>query len=214
MKKIILGLMALMVMSLFNASVYGLPPPNLPHQNSKNFASTIKVFVPYTDLSFGVNTNSAILDTLGVGTAKVQEVNSLGFAGVQMTAAAQDVHMILPIPSNMCVACQLKVSVAWSTSSTTTSQTATWKVLYSAIAAGEALAVAGTALDTAIVADSVTSVAYALQETPQGIIVSNTLSRSDMLHILVELDAVSGLNPASDTVFLHGVYLEYTREKI
>lgn len=155
------------------------------------------------------------LQGLGVGDPTTAEVNSLGFGATQMEAAGDDIHMIVPLPDNICINCQIKMSVAWSTNDVTpTTDTATWKILYAPIAAGEALSAASTALDTVITADAISGVSYGLQETPQGIINAGTLSRGDTLHILAELDAVSGLNPGSDVVFFHGIYIEYVREKL
>lgn len=206
------SLVMAVTITLFSFSSFALPQ-NLPHHNSNDVDDWVKVLVQPNVTTFAADSSQLV--AFGSGNPEISEVNSLGFGAVKMSAAGDDVHMIVPLPDNICVSCPIKVSVAWSTNDTTpATDTATWKVLYSATALGEAFSAATTALNTAIAADAISGVAYGLQETPQGVISANVLSRGDTLHILAELDAVSGLNPASDVVFLHGVYIEYVREKL
>lgn len=202
--KIVISFFAALI-SISNAS---FAAGNLPHQNRSDVDSTVKLFVPYNQFSI-INDAS-----LGAGAPVVAQINSLNISGVQMEAVGDDVHVLMPIPDNMCIDCPSKISVLWTTGASTTTQTATWKVLYDAKAAGETLGVASTALNTAIASDAVENVAYDLNETSQGIIDASVLGRSDTLHILVELDAVSGLNPAVSPTFLAGMYFEYTREQL
>ena len=181
---------------------------NLPHHNRADVKSTVKMFIPYT--SFHTRADASV----GAGDPVTAEINSLGIVGVQMEAAGDDAHTLLPLPDNICVSCPIKISVLWSTNSTTTTQTATWKILYKRLALGDGLAAAATDLDTTITADSVLGTAYGLNETPQGVITAGTLTRGDTLHLLAELDAVSGLNPAVSGVYFHGIYVEYVREQL
>lgn len=203
MKKTLSALVALLVLvaSTFSYAAF-------PHNNRSDVKSTVKVFVPYTAFSI-VNDAS-----VGAGDPVVSEISTLGLASIKMEAAGDDAHVLFPLPDNACVSCPIKVSILWSTTSTTTTQTATWKVLYNEEAVGEAVTTAATALDTAITADSVLGTTRALNETPQGVISANTLDRGDILHILCELDAVSGLNPATTETNFHGMFIEYTREKL
>lgn len=197
MKKLVLAALAVM----FAGQVYALP-----HDNRSDVKSTVKEFIPYTDFHI-------INDVgLGVGTTTVTEENSLGMAAIVMSNTNADIHTLIPLPDNICVDCPIKFSVLWSTSESTTTRTATWKILYSAKALGEGLAAAATALDTAITADAEDDTAYGLNETEQGVISSSTLSSNDILHILVELDAVSGAAPSA--IYFHGLYLEYTRNQL
>lgn len=183
----------------------------LPHDNRSDVGDTVKEFIPWND--FSVTADGTSILSIGSGTPRVAEVNSLGLGAIKTDAISDRVNLFYQVPSNACVGtCPIKISVLWSTSSSTTSQTATWRVLYSAKAIGEALAAGSTTLDTAITADSVLGTAYMLNESPQGVIAANTLSRSDILNIVLDLASVSGLNPGSDTVLIHGIYIEYTRE--
>jgi hypothetical protein len=156
----------------------------------------------------------ASLAGVGAGDPVVAEVNSLGLSGIQLEAAGDDFHWLIPVPDEMAVGLPMKISALWTTDATTTTETATFKALYKAIAFGEALAAADVALDTVITADAVDDTAYGLQESPQGVINGGNMSKGEMLHILMELDAVSGLNPAADVVFLLGIFIEYIRTKI
>lgn len=180
----------------------------LPHNNRADVKNTVKIFIPYTD--FHTDSDSSV----GAGDPVLTEINSLGVMGIQMEAAGDDAHILLPLPDNICVNCPIKISVLWSTNSTTTTQTATWKILYKRLALGDGLAAAATDLNTTITADSVLGTAYGLNETAQGVITAGTLSRGDVLHLLAELDAVSGLNPAVSGVYFHGIYIEYVREQL
>lgn len=190
-------------------------PQNLPHHNSSDVADWNKIFFQPSLTAFTVNSGGTFSWIDAATSLSIVETNSLSFSSLQMSATGSIIHMVVPLPDNTCVDCPIKLSVLWSTSDTTpTTDTATWKILYSAKALGEAWASASTALNTAITADAIDGDAYALQETPQGQINSGTLSRNDVLHLSVELNAASGLDPTSDTVLLHGIYLEYVREKI
>ncbi len=202
MKKLIKGVALLT--ALISTTVFALP-----HHNRSDVDDFLKVYIPYTQFSVDAN-----LVSNSTGTPVVQEINGTDISGVRMDAPGDTVVFNVPLPDNTCVDCQIKVSVAWSTSSVTSGATATWAVTYKAIAAGEALAAPSTALDTTITADSVASTAFALNETSQGIIDGGTLDRSDMLVVAVELDSTQAVNPASAQVYLNGIYLEYVREKL
>lgn len=206
MKKTVSAILVIAVM--LTAVVSHALPRNLPHHNSVDVSATVKEFIPYTDF----HTISSA--SIGAGDPVLAEINSLGIAAIQMEAAGDDAHILIPLPNNICVDCPIKISILWSTTSTTTTQTATWKILYNKKALGQGLAAAATALDTAVAADSVLSTAYGLNETPQGVINAGTFSRGDIVHLLAELDAVSGLNPAVSGVYFHGIYFEYVREKL
>lgn len=185
----------------------------LPHDDSTSVKSTVKVFIPWNQFSMTADGTSIL--SLGTGTPRVANVNSLGIAAVRFDTAGTNgdaIHLTYPIPDNMCVSCPTKISAVWSTSSTTTSQTATWRALYSATALGEGWTAPATALDTPITADAVDDTAYGLNESPQGTINGSILERGDTLDIMMQISSASGLNPASDIVEFHGIYIEYTRE--
>lgn len=201
-------LLAGLLLSLLSGPVFALP-----HDNRSDVDSTVKVFIPWNE--FGVTADGTSIYSLGSGAPRVAQVNSLGFAAIRYDAVSDAAHLLYQIPDNACVTvCPIKISVLWSTNSNTTTQTATWQATYSATALGEAFSAATTALDTTITSDSVLGTAYMMNETPQGVINANTLSRGDVLNLKINMSAVSGLNPASDIVLFHGVYIEYTREML
>ncbi len=199
----LLTLMLLLVAATANAL-----PQNLPHHNRSDVASTVKQFIPFTEFHY--------MNTAGVGAGDplLAEANSLGLVGIRMEATGDDAHILIPIPSNICVDCPIKMSVLWSTNATNTSHTATWKVLYNEGGVGQALAAPATAADTVITADAELATSYMLNETSQAVINSGLFDRGDIIHLLAELNNVSGLNPATSIVFLHGLYFEYTREQL
>lgn len=201
---------ALIVTSLSLAAMPAFSiPQNLPHHNRSDVDDEIKVFYPNS-----VFATTSGVSVVGTGNPEFGVVNNLGFTAVRILNTGHSAHFLYYIPDNFCVDCPINVSVLWSTNSTTTSQTATWKVEHGGYAVGEAFGDATTELDTAITADSVLATAYMQNETAQGVINANTFSRGDIVNFAVQLDAASGLNPASDIVFLHGVFIEHVRQEL
>jgi len=184
----------------------------LPHDNRSDVDTTVKVFVPYSD--FALSADSVGLFSLGTNNPRVAQVNSLGLAGLQVTATGDNVRLLFPVPKNACIECPMKFSIVWSSASTTTTQTATYSILYARAPLGTALSVPASTLSTAIAADAVNGNAYSLNETPQGILNGKLLQRNDILSLLVSLSAVSGLNPVASPTFIHGINIEYVREKL
>lgn len=189
-----------------------------PHLNRSDVASWVRQFLPAVPSiivpSLGVG-DTQVLGGVGAGDPVLAEINSLGITGLQIEAAGDDFHWLWMPPSNLDTSAPVKVSAIWTSNSTTTTQTATWKVLYGQDTFNSgAMAAAATALDTAIAADNCLGTAYVLQQSPEGLIGPGDIDPAKMMHILCELDAVSGLNPASDVVFLVGIMIEYLRAKL
>lgn len=110
--------------------------------------------------------------------------------------------------------------VLWSTSSTTTTNTATWRVRI-AKAALDTTALDGitlTALDTAITSDAAISTANAPLMTPQGKKIGGILADpTDLLMVTVDLNSVSGFSLdefTGDRVTFLGVEIEYVRGQL
>ena len=108
----------------------------------------------------------------------------------------------------------IKLRVLWSSGSSTTTDTATFKILYTPVTI-ETDALPGlpsTALDTAITADACSATANILKYSPQGIINGGTVTDSDALVLLLNVNAVSGLTldgTAAGGVVVYGVEIEY-----
>lgn len=146
------------------------------------------------------------LQFAGTGNPVLQEINSLGIIGARIEAVDDACNHLFYVPKYFNVDTNIKFEVVWCTNNNTTTNTATWKVLYNAAAAGEALAAAGTALDLAITADNVLGT-YKVAVTPYGLLYGGNIEHGDMLHLKVSLGAVSVLNPAVDQVFLLGILI-------
>jgi len=98
--------------------------------------------------------------------------------------------------------------VLWSSSSATTTDTATHRILYTKVQpdSGTLPGLAATVLSTAITADAVVG-ANVLQKSPAGVISGGTITDNDALVLALNVNAVSGL--AIGAVAVYGVEIEY-----
>lgn len=159
------------------------------------------IYIPVTQFS-GFLSNQF----LGTGTPNLEQINSLGIVGTRIDATGDACDHLWCVPKDFNVDTNIKFEVVWTTNSVDTSETATWKVQYSASADGEALAAASTSLDEVISADTVLG-AYKIHIAPYGAIFGGNLQHGDLVHLKVSLDSVSGLNPAADTVYILGILI-------
>ena len=111
--------------------------------------------------------------------------------------------------------------VVWTTSSTTTTQTATWRVRLAKVPLGGTVAPNGatlTALDTTLAASAAIATASVPIQTAQGRKLGGILADpTDLLLVVVDLNAVSGLSLnalTGDGVTFLGIILEYTRGQL
>lgn len=132
------------------------------------------------------------------------EINSLGIYGVKFNAVNDSINHMFYVPKDFNVDTNIKFEALWCTDSVDTSETVTWKVLYSATAAGETLSAATIALDSVITADNVLG-AYKLAIAPFGTLYKDIFQHGDILNIKISLSAVSGIDPAVDDIFLIGL---------
>lgn len=142
----------------------------------------------------------------GAGNPVLDEVNSLGIIGARIEAVDDACHHLFYVPKDFNVNSNIKIEVAWCTDSSDTSETATWKVQYKSIAAGETLSAVDTELNSLITADNVLGT-YKYSVSPYGLIYKDVLEHGDLLHLKISLGAVSGLAPASDIIFLLGILI-------
>lgn len=160
-------------------------------------------FSGYQRIVSGANFNFTFL---GTGTPELQEINSLGIVGARIEAVDDACHHLFYVPKDFNVGSNIKVEIEWTTNNNTTSNTATWKVRYSATKDGEAFSAATTELNSVITADNVLG-SWKRAIAPFGLIYNGLLEHSDLVHLEVSLGAVSGLNPASDQIFLLGIVI-------
>ncbi len=159
------------------------------------------LYIPVTEFSGYLSSSF-----LGTGAPNLEQINSLGIVGARIEAVTDACHHLFYIPKDFNVDTNIRIAAVWGTNSSDTSESATWKVEYSAIAVGETLIAPATALNTVIAADNVLG-AYKVAESAYGTIFRGNLNHGDYLHLKISLSAVSGLNPASDIVFLLGILI-------
>ena len=159
------------------------------------------IYIPVTQFS-GYLSNQF----LGSGTPNLEQINLLGIVGTRIDATGDTCDHLFYVPKDFNVDTNIKFEVVWCTDNATASNTATWKIEYSAISEGETLSLASTALSSVITADNVVG-AYKVAMAPYGFIARGILMHGDFLHLKVSLSAVSGLNLAVDKVYLLGILI-------
>lgn len=129
----------------------------------------------------------------------------------RVTSTGQTFDTLANLP-NMSSSATINLYVLWSTDSTTTTQTATWRLRYAAVTPETDATTASVAvLTSAIAADTVTATANMLQRTAAGVIDPNNVLEGDWLKLRLDCSAVSGLALATDVVNFHGVEIEFVR---
>lgn len=204
-------------------SIASVPHDSNISQSLKDFLETLRqhvvratrpVYIPVSQFSgYSGVTVTAIYGTthfnaefLGNGNPNIEEINSLGIVGARMAAVDDACHHVFYVPKDFNVDTNIKFEVVWCTNNSDTSKTATWKIEYAANAANETLTAASTALSSAITADNVLG-AYKIAVAPYGLLSGGILDHGDFLHLKISLGAVSGLNPATDEIFLLGILI-------
>ena len=193
----------------------------VPHQHSSLAADRVRLFIPADQFS------DPYVDTQAAGTRL--------YDGTQRQAYLQSVNSSLPVrrfdvvtglgaycstqftvPDDMHVGSACNVVVVWGSDNTTTTNTATWAVTYTSLAASTAVGDPTTALNTTITSSAITAGAWSRITTAEGIVNAASWTNGDLLLLKVQLSAVSGLTvPLSganaDNVVLYGVELRYVR---
>jgi len=164
------------------------------------------IYIPATHFSGFYNTTGGTIQFAGSGNPQLADINGLGIVGARFEALNDSCHHLFRVPVDFNVDTNLRVEVEWCTSSPNLASTVTWVVRYFAIADGEIILAASTALDTVITSDNVLG-SYRRAVTPSGFINGGNLEHNDLIHFNVILSEVSGLNPATDQIFLLGLSL-------
>ena len=144
----------------------------------------------------------------GSGAPSFGEVTDSAIVGLHVDDTGDDIGILWPIPYDCDVKSDIQFAVAYSSNSATTTDTHTWKVLYTQVtpnSATEGIEAGATALSTAIAADTNVAGVSAVAQTPWGTLNGGTLTNGRWLCLLVEYDAESGGDCSSDAV--HGLYL-------
>jgi hypothetical protein len=167
------------------------------------------IFIPVTQFSdFSSLTFTPRYGEMSValGEQALEEINSLGIFGARIDAIGDAYNHLFYVPKDFNVNTNIKFEIVWTTNSSDTGESATWGLKYAAIAEGEELADATVALDELIDADSVLGT-YKVAISPYGLLYKDMFNHGDFVHLKVTLDAVSGLDPATDEVYLLGILI-------
>lgn len=173
-----------------------------------------RVFLP------AANFSSILLDAgVHTGAPVLQEVSTFGVVGVLVDTAADEINTFMQIPADMDLSKRIYARVHWTSGSTDTADTVTWKVWYKPIVYNVTAIAAigntgGTALDKVIAAQDVpVATAYAWVVTAEGYLDAGKLPETtEALLLAVELDAFDvGL---SEDKILLGLELRYTPKRL
>lgn len=150
-----------------------------------------------------------------------KEISTFGVNGMLLDTAADEVNTYMPLPYDMDITKPVYARVHWTSGSTDTADTVTWKVWYRKLVLNTtAIAAAGntggTALDTVIAAQDVpVAAAYTWCATAWGILDPRSTAIADNVEGViwsVELDAFdAGL---TEDKFLLGLELRYTPKRL
>ncbi len=173
------------------------------------------IYIPVQHFT-GIIIDGGVLASAGAGNPVFAELGTTGLMALQAGAAGDDIAHSFKIPEDMDVSQPLKIRAIISTDQVTATDTFTMKALYSAkkIGAAEAAVIPATALDTAIAAKTNEGTASARQRTAWGIIKGGTFVQDDIMDFLMEFDAFSGADPATDVILLWGVEINYAQQYV
>jgi hypothetical protein len=168
-----------------------------------------RVWVP---VAGGAELSVSSLVGLGTGTPALSEINNSEIAGFTLDANNEAVAALVPVPSDIDVAKDIRIRVLWSNSESAGTGAATFTCEYTPLTIGtDAIAVGGTALDTAITAD-VDLAANVLNWSPWGVIAGGTLADTPGDDVIVVRCKVTLDTIANATVY--AFQMDYYREYI
>jgi len=192
-----------------NRHVIHVPVQQLAVGNVLLTALTLTEGTPNT-----LNTSTVTFGGFTAAAAIIQQINSTGETGLKMSTDGNAILYDWLVPLNLDAAHPVRLRVNWVTESTTSAHGALWTITRKAYtrssgsAAGTALsATVSTALDTAIVADTVggTNAAYQLNTTAPGVINPGSLTPGEHQTLKIAMTTKTG---ATD-IWLRGIEIEY-----
>jgi hypothetical protein len=153
------------------------------------------------------------------GAPVFQEISSFGVVSVLMDTAADEVNTFMILPDDIDLSKRIYARVHWTSGSTDTADTVTWKVWYKALVFNTTAILAigntgGVALDSVVPADDVpAATAYAWAVTEEGYMDAGKLpENTEALLWSVELDAFdAGL---AEDKFLLGLEIRYSPRRL
>lgn len=190
--------------------------PRIKHDSGLSWKPG-RVWLPATNFSsyIGAAPNAGI----HTGAEVWKEISTFGVVGQLMATAASEVNTYMPLPDDIDLGKRIYARVHWTSGSTDTADTVTWKVWYKPLIFNTTAILAigatgGTALDSVIAADDVpVGTAYAWAVTEEGYLDAGKLPETTgALLLSVEMDAFDvGL---SEDKFLLGLELRYTPKRL
>ena len=194
----------------------------LPHQHDYDVEKYKHVYIPLQQQGWYAIANAsdqadiAVEDAVasaGSGNPSFGEISTFGFTGLHIDAAGDDISLLWPVPFDCDVKSAIDFRVWWSSGSSTTTDTFTWKILYGEFTAdGEVLAAPATALSTAIAADTLVGANY-IQATAWGTLNGGTLTNGNMIGLTVELDAADA-TLGSEATYGYILEIRYIRRAL
>lgn len=196
--------------------------PVLSHDRLKHDAQILwrpgRVWLPATEFSNYVGAAGA---TAGAhsGAPVFQEISTFGVVGLLMDTAADEANTYITLPGDIDLNKRIYARVHWTSGSTDTADTVTWKVWYKPLVFNTTAILAigntgGTALDSVVAAQDVpVATAYAWCVTQEGYMDAGKLPEdTGALLWSVELDAFdAGL---TEDKFLLGLEIRYTPRRL
>ena len=161
----------------------------------------------------------ATLAGVHTGAPITKEISTFGVNGILMDTAADEVNTYMPLPYDIDLSKRIYARVHWTSGSTDTADTITFKVWYKPLILNTTAIAAvgntgGTALDVVVAQDTVpVATAYAWCVTSEGYLDAGKLADNiEGLIWSVELDAFAG--GLSEDKFLLGLELRYTPRRL
>ena len=173
-----------------------------------------RVFLhPLQGGGWNAGSGAATIVGLHTGDPVFAELSTFGFGAVRFEAEGDEWVQLWQLPKDVDVDKPIYFRVVWSSESTTAADKATFILTYKAVADGETLAAANTALDTPIPQDTwgATS-AFTVARTDWGKINGGTLSEGDLLVLETEIDSTD-VTIGSEYIYFLGLEVEYTPKK-
>lgn len=148
-----------------------------------------RVHIPIANFT-GILGAAGVSVGANTGAAVQQEISTFGVVSILMDTAGDVIDTNWSLPYDLDINKNIYFRVHWTSGSSTTADTITWKVFYTPIVPDSTTIAAGaTALDTVIAQDTVIG-AYTWQATSWGILKAGTLAVNvEKLMLQVELDA-------------------------
>lgn len=172
------------------------------------------IFLPY-NVQAGLLGASGVSASVGAGAAPQAETGAVEAVGLHMDAVVPDGHSWQwHIPWDMNWLHPIGFKVKYSSLSVTAADDRLWTMLYDIISEDTAIAVATTALSTAIIAEKDNGVANAWQYSPRGILNGQTLTKSNVeQNDIMLLNLVLTTDDSSLEMNMYGLRIDYMPKK-